>query len=495
MFSMSKIFAAFTVALAIILLGANSAQAVLNSNTPVNVSGGSSLIFSPTGDKVYSTNYSAKTVSVIDASTQTLLRTSAALPNTILGIAVSPDGLTLYVLTAYVATVNQVLVLDEATLTVQSTIDVGPNTADIVISPDGQTLYVTNYKRVGQVTANDNSVSVIDIATQNVSYLRTGTSDGQGGTYAFDQPGNLAISHDGAYIYVANRAANTIVKIRTSDNKIMWTTASGLVQLPYGIEISADGNAIFVGSDDLASATTSFIETINAVDGTQLARTSTPAGTAPNGSNGLYDISINGDGSMLYVAAAGTSGGFLEYSVASNTLTFLNNYTTTGVLRVEASPADSTFYGGVSASVIPYGPALGRASQEIAKVTGDSVTSLGFTPTGLSGSVTYSISPGLPAGLSFNTSTGVISGTPTSALSRTIFTIKASNGSSTAAAFVAITVTSAPSGGTSNPSSPALANTGMNYSMFLASSGLGLSLIILGGVMVYARRLQSKQNS
>lgn len=493
---MSKIFAALTVALAIIFLGANSAQAVLNSNTPVNVSGGSSLIFSPSGDKVYSTNYSAKTISVIDASTQTLLRTSAVLPNTIMSVAVSPDGATLYVLTSYYGTVNQVLVVNEATLTVQSSIDVGPNTRDLVISPDGNTLYVTNYKRVGIVTTNDNSISIIDIATQNVSYLLNGASDGQGGTYAFDEPGNLVISRDGAYIYVANRAANNIIKIRTSDNKIMWTTASGLVQLPYGIEISADGNAIFVGSDDpTIGSTSSFIETINAVDGTELARTSTPAGTAPNGSNGLYDISINGDGSMLYVAAAGTSAGFLEYSVTSNALTFLNNYTTSGVLRVEVSPADSTFYGGVSASVIPYGPTLGRATQEITKVTGDSVTSLGFTPNGLTGSVTYSISPGLPAGLSFNTSTGVITGTPTSALSRTIFTIKASNGSSTAAAFVAITVTSAPSGGNSNASSTALANTGMNNSMFLASSCLGLSLIILGGVMVYARRLQSKQNS
>lgn len=50
------------------------------------------------------------------------------------------------------------------------------------------------------------------------------------------------------------------------------------------------------------------------------------------------------------------------------------------------------------------------------------------------------------------------------------------------------------------PSTPAtvsqeLANTGMNNSLFMASGALGMSLIILGGVMVFARRMQSNQNS
>ena len=43
--------------------------------------------------------------------------------------------------------------------------------------------------------------------------------------------------------------------------------------------------------------------------------------------------------------------------------------------------------------------------------------------------------------------------------------------------------------------SQALANTGMNNSLFTASGALGMSLILLGGVMVYARRMQRNQNS
>lgn len=48
---------------------------------------------------------------------------------------------------------------------------------------------------------------------------------------------------------------------------------------------------------------------------------------------------------------------------------------------------------------------------------------------------------------------------------------------------------------TPSSAAPELANTGMNNSLFMASGALGMSLIILGGVMIYARRMQSNQNS
>jgi hypothetical protein len=65
------------------------------------------------------------------------------------------------------------------------------------------------------------------------------------------------------------------------------------------------------------------------------------------------------------------------------------------------------------------------------------------TPT-VTGTVTaYSISPALPAGLSLNTTTGVISGTPTAVATQATYTITATNSSGTTTSTVQITVNAA----------------------------------------------------
>ena len=63
------------------------------------------------------------------------------------------------------------------------------------------------------------------------------------------------------------------------------------------------------------------------------------------------------------------------------------------------------------------------------------------TPSSSGGDVTaYSVSPALPAGLSLNTNTGVISGTPTTATSTATYTITASNSAGSTTAGLKITV-------------------------------------------------------
>ncbi len=63
------------------------------------------------------------------------------------------------------------------------------------------------------------------------------------------------------------------------------------------------------------------------------------------------------------------------------------------------------------------------------------------TPSSSGGAVvSYSISPALPAGLSFNTSTGVISGTPTAVSLATDYTVAATNSGGSTNATVNITV-------------------------------------------------------
>lgn len=70
------------------------------------------------------------------------------------------------------------------------------------------------------------------------------------------------------------------------------------------------------------------------------------------------------------------------------------------------------------------------------------VTNVYIVPTlaGSTASLSYAVSPALPAGLSFNTGTGVISGVPTAASSATTYTVTATNASGSTTKSFSITV-------------------------------------------------------
>jgi hypothetical protein len=99
-----------------------------------------------------------------------------------------------------------------------------------------------------------------------------------------------------------------------------------------------------------------------------------------------------------------------------------------------------------------------------------------FTPvagSGGFGALTYSISPALPSGLSFNTSTGLISGIATSLLSQTSFTVTVTDsGSQTASASFNLTVVTIPIALTKNIETRTLIKN-VSSSPFIPISGSG----------------------
>lgn len=105
---------------------------------------------------VYVTNFSTHNVSVIEASTSSVVATIPV--GTGPGwVAVAPDGSR-----AYVSNMgsNSVSVIDTSTNTVVATIPAGITPAGIVVSPDGSRVYVANEL--------SNSVSVVDTAAGTV---------------------------------------------------------------------------------------------------------------------------------------------------------------------------------------------------------------------------------------------------------------------------------------------------------------------------------------
>ena len=78
----------------------------------------------------------------------------------------------------------------------------------MAIAPDGSTAYITNH--------NSNNVSVLDTATNTISAtVAVGTS-----------PAGIAITPDGANVYVANEISGTgtVSVINTSNNTVSATS-------------------------------------------------------------------------------------------------------------------------------------------------------------------------------------------------------------------------------------------------------------------------------
>ena len=86
-------------------------------------------------------------------------------------------------------------------------------------------------------------------------------------------------------------------------------------------------------------------------------------------------------------------------------------------------------------------PAFTLSSTAETKTVNNAIT--GYTITSTGGTIaSYAISPAAPAGITFNTSTGLLSGTPTSTQSATTYTITATNVTGSATATFTLTVSS-----------------------------------------------------
>jgi len=96
----------------------------------------------------------------------------------------------------------------------------------------------------------------------------------------------------------------------------------------------------------------------------------------------------------------------------------------------------------LGASIASANTSLTPAAQVVSASVGTAITpTAAYTSTGIAGTRVFAVSPSLPAGLTINTSTGVVSGTPTVSSVSTVYTVTATDGATSATATITINVT------------------------------------------------------
>jgi YVTN family beta-propeller protein len=240
----------------------------------------------------------AHQVSVIDTSTNAVV--ASILTNLQpFSIVVSRDGSRAYVSTFRVGPPPfgdtspnaTIAVIDTATNTVVVTIPVPTLSFYLAISPDGTRLYASN------PNFNGAGITVIDTSSDSVvgAIPTPGTSSN-----------GLAVTPDGAHLYIASGYTGDIFIADTTTNTIVDTIFDPAFTGTDGLALSPDGSRLYASSHFA-------LRTID---------TATKAALASHDDFGGVRITVSPDGTKAYLCGAAVDGGpFWVDDTATNAVT------------------------------------------------------------------------------------------------------------------------------------------------------------------------------
>ncbi len=190
-----------------------------------------------------------------------LARTVGSIPT---GIAFNASGTKAYVTNQLSSNVGEV---DVATNVQTRTIAVTGDPFQVIVSPDEKRIYVTT---------NANNVYAIDVATGGViGQLATGAA-----------ANGLAISADGATLYVSTSAGGSVLEVNTATMTTVRTfTPGGTTQ---AVVVARDGSELYVVSEE------GFLYAFNLASGALVA-------TTDMGGPGPFGMALTPGGTKLYV--------------------------------------------------------------------------------------------------------------------------------------------------------------------------------------------------
>ncbi len=257
-----------------------------------------------------------------------------------------------------------------------------------------------------------------------------------------------------------------------------WTVTSGT--LPAGLSLSASG--VISGTPTASTgAATSFIVRTTDARGCQVSATISlkicpvvtlsPTTLAASTAGSSYSQTITASGGVAAYAYTVSSGTLPAGLTLSSAGALTGTPTSTSAASFTITATDANGCGGTRAyTLTPACPTITVSPSTLTNGMVNSAYSQTVTSSGGVGTVTFSISSGsLPAGLSLNSTTGLISGTPTSTTAAT-FTVRATD-SNACTGTTTYTVTPACPAITVGPSTLTTGGVGVAYSQALSPAG------------------------
>ena len=267
------------------------------------------IAVSPDGKTVFVTTSDTSSLAAINTETNTVQNT-VYIGNRPYGVGVSPGGNFAYVSVQSTGGGNgTVSVIDTNTYRIVSTINVGKGPQGVAFHPDGSRAYITNY--------SDASVSVIDTASRHViKTIKVG-----GG------PSGIAVHPLGSYVYTVNQFDHTLSVISTASYSDIKTV--GIGQYPSGVAIDPLGKFIYTvnwgeGSVSVVDVSSnSVVKTIS-------------VGSGPS------DISLESSGSRAYVV-----------NINDNTISVIDTASQAVIVTASAGTNPNAFGRFVAEPMIP----------------------------------------------------------------------------------------------------------------------------------------------
>lgn len=370
--------------LGLALLAAAPAAADSVGDT-ITVASPAGIATSPDGTRVYVAAYDAGSLSVVDTTTGHVLD----LPGITAAhdVAVGLDGKRAYVTSSTLRGV--VAVMDTATGKVVAEVKAGAFPQAVEVTPAGDEVWAANF---GQ-GRNNSTVTVIATRSNKVA---TSITVGK-------HPTAIAFAADGTRAYVTDadlsgEDSGTVAIIDTASHRTTTTVEVG--RWPTAVAVSPDGAYAYVTDADSGSLVVVDTESGTVADTVEV-------GTWPT------DVALTADGTRAYVTNA-ESGTVSVVDTAAATVT-----ATLEVPRPQAVAvaADSTHAWVTSRAPdqvtvldLDASPAFATSALKSGQVTQPYTAQIDVTGTDPTFEVTYGR---LPAGLTLDTTTGQITGTPT----------------------------------------------------------------------------------